>query len=328
MIIYHQDYLKHILSFGHPESPKRLEAIIKKLEAEELWSGVLKPEPARIEDLEKVHEPSYIDQIKNQGFIGFEAPVHKDTFEIALLAAGGALLGAKESYRNECASFALVRPPGHHAGKDYGGGFCYFNNIAIAAACLNKRVGIIDLDLHHGNGTCDIFYQTDKVLYISIHQFGIYPGTGSVEEVGRGRGEGFTVNIPFVTGCGDQSYRLAFELVIKPVLEQFKPELILVSFGSDAHYMDPLGGLALSSKGCLELAKKIVELSTELCKKRVEFVLEGGYHLEALSECVASVVSAFYKKTPKLKFTKTLDNPIGEKIVEKVLETQKKYWNL
>ncbi|MDI6708693.1 MAG: histone deacetylase [Candidatus Thermoplasmatota archaeon] len=329
MIIYHQDYLKHVLSFGHPESPERLNATVKKLNEEKLWDNVLEPKEARIEHLRKVHDFEYIEAVKNQGFIGFEAPVHADTFRIAALAAGGAILAATESYENKKTSFALVRPPGHHAGKDYGGGFCYFNNIAIATKVLNKRAEIIDIDLHHGNGTSDIFYEDDKVLYISIHQYGIYPGTGYLNEVGKGKGEGFTINIPFTSGCGDSSYTLAFEKVIEPATEQFKPEIILVSFGSDAHYMDPLGGLALSTSGYLEIAKKIIKLSNELCERKAMFLLEGGYHLEALAECVATIIGAMQNKQIESKFNDVRDvSGIGTRIIEKIIEVQKRYWRL
>jgi acetoin utilization deacetylase AcuC-like enzyme len=329
MIIYRQDYLKHVLSFGHPECPERLKAIVKKLNEEKLWNNIIEGKEAGIEDLRKAHDAHYIETIKNQGFIGFEAPVHKETFKIASLAAGGAVLASIETFNKREPSFALVRPPGHHAGRDYGGGFCYFNNIAIAAKALNKRAAIIDIDLHHGNGTNDIFYEDDKVLYISIHQYGIYPGTGYLNEVGRGKGEGFTVNIPFSSGCGDSSYALAFEKIIKPITEQFTPQIIFVSFGSDAHYKDPLGGLALSTSGYLEIVKRILKLSEELCERRVVFALEGGYNLEALAECVACIIGAFQNKEIKYKYYESKDTTcIGEKTIEKVIEVQRKYWKL
>ncbi|MEW6070183.1 MAG: histone deacetylase [Candidatus Thermoplasmatota archaeon] len=329
MIIYHQAYLKHILSFGHPEGPERLVSIVKKLKEENLWNNIIEPKEAKIEELRKVHDIDYIDAVKNQGFIGFEAPVHKDTFDIASLAAGGAILASIETYTKKEPSFALVRPPGHHAGKDYGGGFCYFNNIAIATRALDKRAAIIDIDLHHGNGTNDIFYEDDKVLYISAHQYDIYPGTGYLNEVGKGRGEGFTINIPFTSGCGDASYALAFEKVIEPIVRQFKPEIIFVSFGSDAHYMDPLGGLALSTQGYLEIVKRILKLGEELCERRVVFALEGGYDLEALAECVASTISAFQNKEIESKFNEIKDvTGVGAKIIDKVIEVQRRYWEL
>lgn len=328
MIVYHSDYQKHILSPGHPESPERLDAIVERLKKESLFN-VLEPEKASVEQIGKAHAPGYINTIKNVGFIDFEAPVHPETFDIASLAAGGVITAGKYAYKNKRPVFALVRPPGHHSGRDYGGGFCYFNNVAIAVKNLNKKTAIIDIDLHHGNGTSDIFYEDPDVLYISTHQTGIYPGTGMIEETGKGEGEGFNVSIPFPSGCGDKSYELAFEKIIKPIVKQFAPEILFVSFGGDAHYMDTLGSLSLSSPGYVSLCEKIAGLAENVCNSRLVFVLEGGYHLNALSEVIAGIVGTWHNKKIDYEFTNIRDSMgVGKNIVETVVDVQKKYWKL
>ena len=328
MIVYHPDYQKHILSPGHPESPKRLEAVVERLKKEKLFN-VLSSEKASVEQISKVHDIDYINTIKNIGFIDFEAPVHKETFDIASLAAGGAITAAKYAFENKKPVFALVRPPGHHSGKDYGGGFCYFNNVAVAVKNLGKKSAIIDVDLHHGNGTSDIFYEDPGVLYISTHQANIYPGTGRIGETGKGNGEGFNVNIPFPSGCGDSSFGLAFEKIIKPIISQFSPEMLFVSFGGDAHYMDPLGGLTLSSLGYVSVCERITRMADKLCDGRICFVLEGGYNVDALSEVVAGIVGFWDNKKIDYEFTNVNDNfDTGKRIVEKVISVQKRYWEL
>jgi len=194
---------------------------------------------------------------------------------------------------------------------------------------LNKKTAIIDIDLHHGNGTSDIFYEDSDVLYISTHQTGIYPGTGRIEETGKGNGEGFNMNIPFPSGCGDKSFDLAFEKTIKPVVNQFSPEIIFVSFGGDAHYMDPLGGLSLSSLGYVSLCEKITNLAKNVCDSKLCFVLEGGYNVDALSEVVAGIVGFWHNKKMSYEFTNVNDNfDTGKRIVEKVMDVQKRYWEL
>ncbi|MBU2564961.1 MAG: histone deacetylase [Candidatus Thermoplasmatota archaeon] len=328
MIVYHPDYQKHVLSPGHPESPERLEAVVERLKKEDLFN-VLSPKKASVEQISKVHALDYINTIKNVGFIDFEAPVHPETFDIASLAAGGTITAAEYAFENKKPVFALVRPPGHHSGRNYGGGFCYFNNAAIGVKNLGKKSAIIDIDLHHGNGTSDIFYEDPDVLYISTHQANIYPGTGRVEETGKGKGEGFNVNIPFPSGCGDKSYDMAFEKIIKPIISQFSPEMIFVSFGGDAHYMDPLGGLSLSSLGYVSLCEKITNLAKNVCDSKLCFVLEGGYNVDALSEIVAGIVGIWHNKKIDYEFTNVNDNfDTGKTIVEKVMDVQKRYWKL
>lgn len=330
-IIYHPRYIEHRQTFGHPESPERLKDIIKKLKEESLYKNVIIPKIEREELLEIVHTKEHIELIKNfgEGHYDMDTYVRNETYEIALLASFGTNLAGKLACDNCSQTIALVRPPGHHAGRDYAGGFCYFNNIAITAKSLNCKVAIIDIDVHHGNGTSDIFYDENKILYISTHQYGIFPGTGRAEDVGKGRGEGFNVNLPFSHGCGDASYNLAFEKIIEPIVEQFDPEIILVSLGTDAHYSDPLASLTLSSTGYINLCKKIIELSKKVCKGKIAYTLEGGYNTLALAEVVAGIIANFYDREIILHYTKISDKTIiGKEIIEKVKDIQSSYWKL
>ncbi|MFA5772689.1 MAG: histone deacetylase [Thermoplasmata archaeon] len=333
-IIYHPIYLKHQQSPMHPESPQRLERIVERLKSENLFNNVLKPEKASEEEIALVHSLQYIDKIKNfgDGYYDPDTYVRKETFEIASVAVGGGILAAEESWKTSNPSFALLRPPGHHACPSRAMGFCYFNNIAIAAKKMlskTKKVAIIDIDFHHGNGTSDIFYASKDVLYISTHEYGAYPGTGAANSVGSGEGEGYTVNVPFTYGCGDASFKMAFDEIMKPIVTQFEPGIILVSFGGDAHYADTLGSLALSSPGYISLSKDILKLSKEICKGRTAFYLEGGYNVDALAEVVTGTIASFDNKEIKLKYTDNADTDgNGKKIVSIVKEVQKKYWRL
>jgi acetoin utilization deacetylase AcuC-like enzyme len=227
---------------------------------------------------------------------------------------------------------ALVRPPGHHAGPDYGGGFCYLNNVAAAAAdqvAQGHRVAILDYDAHHGNGTSEIFEDEAAVLYISTHQYGIYPGTGAAEDVGKGEGRGFNVNIPFTAGCGDESFRVAYDEIVEPVVREYKPEVILVSLGIDAHYRDPLTGLSLSSPGYVDLVMRSADLAKELCDSRFVVALEGGYHLQALSEVYAGVVARLRQRRVDLELTQLLDaKGKGRPGIEATKRAHKDFWNL
>jgi acetoin utilization deacetylase AcuC-like enzyme len=219
-----------------------------------------------------------------------------ETFEIALLAAGAAVEAVDrviESRGNR--AVALVRPPGHHAGRNQAMGFCFYNNVAVAAAqaCALgiSRVAIVDYDVHHGNGTEDIFADDPSVLYISLHQAPFYPGTGAVGDVGRGEGTGFTVNVPLEAGAVDEDYRLVFAEVVLPVLRRFDPGLVLVSAGFDAHERDPLAGMRLSSQAFAAMTSDLRSVADESCDGRLVLVTEGGYDLRALTESLLGVVS-------------------------------------
>ncbi|MCI4371069.1 MAG: histone deacetylase, partial [Thermoplasmata archaeon] len=312
MIVYDPRFLDHIASPLHVERPDRLRSIVARLRKEGLFTEVRKPEPAAVEDLRRVHRDSYLAYLRDlgEGRLDDETSVHPETFEIACLAAGAVLDATRAAIEGGRPSLALVRPPGHHAGPDYGGGFCYLNNIATAAAdqtAQGRRIVILDYDAHHGNGTRDIFAEDPSVLYVSTHQYGIYPATGPAEDVGAGEGLGFTVNLPFPAGCGDTSYLAAYEEIIEPIVEAFKPDAILVSLGIDAHYRDPLTSLALTSPGYIELVARTSTLAQRLCGNRLAIALEGGYHLDALAEVLAGVVARQQGRLIELALSESLD---------------------
>ena len=264
-IFYDPEYLLHEQSGGHPECPDRLRGIEGFLRTNGLWELVRSPAVATVEDLSHVHGMNHIETIRNfgEGWYDMDTCVHPITYDIALKAVGGAIEAAKAALTGE-RSFAMVRPPGHHATRNRAMGFCYFNNVAVASAVLGKRSVILDIDVHHGNGTNDIFYSNPDVLYISTHQQGIFPGSGSANETGEGEGAGTTVNIPLSGGSGDSTFSTAFDEIIDPIIREFRPELFLVSIGGDSHYRDPLAYLTLSTKGYLSVAEHIFDLADEL----------------------------------------------------------------
>ncbi len=334
MLVFHPDYLKHAQSPWHVESPARLQAIIARMKTQGYMEGALKPNAVGIEDLKRVHTQEFLNYLKEygEGPLDPDTTMHEETWDIACLAVGGTVLAAERAVEEGRGHIALVRPPGHHAGPDYPGGFCYLNNVAVAASkLLDKldRVAILDFDVHHGNGTNDIFYREPRVLYVSTHQYHIFPGTGSAEAVGEGPGEGFTVNIPFSSGCGDASFRMASKEVVEPIVRQFAPQAILVSLGGDAHYMDPLASLTLSSAGYIELMTGTLKLAKEVCEGRLAVTLEGGYNLEALAEVVTATESLMRGDKTKAVFTEVRDTEgVGRRIVQQAKEIQKRYWKL
>ena len=334
MLFYDPRFLEHVSSPMHVERPERLKAIVDRLRAEDLLKDVHTPTPATLAQLRRVHRASFLEYFQNlnEGFLDPETAVHPETWGIALLAAGATIEATQESYARGKPAVALVRPPGHHAGPDYGGGFCYLNNVAAAAAdqvAQGRRVAILDYDAHHGNGTSEIFEDEAAVLYISTHQYGIYPGTGAAADVGKGEGRGFNVNIPFTAGCGDASFTMAYDEIVDPVVRAYKPDLILVSLGMDAHYRDPLTGLSLSSPGYVDLVSRSERLAHELCDDRFVVVLEGGYHLLALSEVIAGIVARMHRSHVDLELTQLLDEEgKGRPAIEATKRAHKEFWDL
>ncbi|MGB9636427.1 MAG: histone deacetylase family protein [Thermoplasmata archaeon] len=325
-IVFHEKYLEHVQHFGHPESPDRLLSIRSALEKLGLFTDVVKPEPATKKEVLAVHTEEYINYLSNigEGIIDMDTASHPETYEIALLSAGGALLAGKIALEDKDA-IALVRPPGHHAGKDFGGGFCYINNAAVIAKNLLekcRKIAIVDVDGHHGNGTQDIFYDSPDVLYISTHQLEIYPGTGHLHLLGEKEGEGYNLNIPFFSGCGDASYTAAFDEIVLPVLDEFKPALIIISLGIDAHTLDPLTALELSSSGYLAILQK-------LFKYRCVYLLEGGYDLDALADVFSALVSVKTGKNYSVKFTESVDTDCrGRRRIDEAKHLFSKYWKI
>lgn len=333
-IVFDESYLRHKQSSYHPEKPERLKAIKDKMAEHSLWKNIVKPRSATTDELLLNHSERYIRRIENtpEGYLDPDTYLREETYGIARKAVGGALDAAGRAYGRKEASLALLRPPGHHATRDHAMGFCYFNNIAVAAKKMKKdldRIAIIDLDVHHGNGTQDSFYGSDEVLYVSTHQRYIFPGTGAAPEVGDGKGEGYTVNIPFDSGAGDASFRLAVDKIILPLVRQYEPDMIMISMGTDTHYEEMLAGLTLSSRGYVENVKRLWRLSGELCEWRLALFLEGGYALEPLGEMVAGVYAATEEKEIPLRYDDVADKRgSGKGAVKRVLDIQRKYWDL
>ena len=296
--IYHPEYLNHDTGPNHPERPSRLRACLAALQKSDVWEQLHRIEPthASIEQLGYAHAPNYSERIRRhceqEVPLTYDTPVVKASFDIARLSAGGVLQAAAAVATGTAKNaFALVRPPGHHATPNRSMGFCLFNNIAIAARYLRKehkleRVAIVDWDVHHGNGTQDIFYEDGSVFFFSIHESPLYPGTGARNERGYGKGQGTTLNVPMLGGSGDNEYIAVFEKMLIPALKKFSPELILISAGFDAHYLDLLSTTAVTPSGFATLTNLILEFA----EGRVVSALEGGYSLEGLSESVVAHV--------------------------------------
>lgn len=333
-IFFNEEFYGHSQDPFHPESPERLRGIVQKLKRHGLWKDVVSSRTGNPDNLRLVHDEDYIDFIRTCGEcnLTMDTRVHNETYDIAALSAESAVDAVLHTKKSGKPSFALTRPPGHHAGPNYGMGFCYFNNIAIAASLLlskgDRRIAIVDSDVHHGNGTEQIFAAREDVLYVSVHQTGIFPGTGNVDFLGKGDGQGFTINVPLPSGCGDSTYDCSFSDVILPIVKQFSPDAILVSFGVDCHYRDPLASMSLSSPGHVRGAAELLRLS-EICGRRVTFFLEGGYDIPALSETVAGVVGAIESVEVPLEFTDMVDNScLGRNVIERCRRNASEYWDL
>ncbi len=298
--VYHEDYLEHDTGPDHPERPDRLRAVVDHVGKSETWKHLehIRPVPATLDWVEKAHPLSYIESIERRCLSGETVLDSGDThvgsrsYSVALLAAGGVLSAVQTVLEGKLkAVFCAVRPPGHHAETETVMGFCLFNNVAIGARYAQKkfgigRVAILDWDVHHGNGTQEIFWTDPSVLYISTHQYPLWPGTGASNETGEGAGDGFTVNCPMRPSSGEAEYFDAFRERIMPALHKFRPELLMISAGFDAHKDDPLANINLTERSFARMTEFATEISAKYCGGRLVSVLEGGYHLPALAKSV------------------------------------------
>ena len=304
-VYWSPDFLEHRVSPGHPESAARLEAIVAGLQAAGLWDRVprIDAPAAALERLQLIHPADYVARLQQAIGRGARVVDSADTevsagsFQAALKMAGAGMqavddvLGGKTT-----AGFVLGRPPGHHALPDLAMGFCLLANLALAARHAQQahgleRIAVIDWDVHHGNGTQAAFYGTETVQFISLHEYPLYPGTGAEDETGSGAGRGFTCNIPLAAGAGDERYLELLEGPVTDILTSYRPDIIFISAGFDAHAADPLGHMQISSAGFAAMTRQIKQLAGELCNGRIVSFLEGGYDLEALAESVVAHVA-------------------------------------
>ena len=298
---------------GHPENAGRLVAIDDALERLHLLRDRHDiPFSAAPDDaLARVHDPRYIAGVREfaargGGWLDSDTIVGPSSVDSAALAAGAGIAAVDAALDGRAKrSFVLGRPPGHHATPTRGMGFCIFNTIAVAAAhALSRgldRILIVDWDVHHGNGTQDAFYESDQVLFCSVHQWPLYPGTGAATERGTGRGSGYTINVPLAAGADDDAYADIFDQVILPAAGAFRPQLVLVSAGFDAHADDPLGGMRMTAQGFGDLARRVVEIAATHADGRVVAILEGGYDPAALAASVATTLAALDGNDASLK---------------------------
>lgn len=311
LVLYDSVFLAHDTG-AHPERAQRLSHTLANLRTNGLLDDLstCKPEQVDREDLLAVHTPGYVQSLERFCTTGggMLAPdptyASEMSFQAALSAAGAGVKAIDLLFESPARpSFALLRPPGHHALPDRAMGFCLFNNAAVAAAYALRHYGvqrvlIVDYDVHHGNGTQEVFLRDGRVLYVSVHEYPLFPGTGFVDEIGAGSGAGATINVPLPPGSDDLDYRLVFDEVVTPAARRFQPEAILVSAGYDGHWRDPLASMNLTVSGYAMMAQRIVELASELCGGRVAFLLEGGYDLEALAQGVAATLRVMRGEAP------------------------------
>lgn len=313
--IYHDIYLQHKTGAAHPEKPQRLTAIVTRLKETVLGEHagsplqLVTPEPSPdpTEWIAAIHTPQYVARVRKSCQDGVEyldsmdTPISRESYEAAAAAVGGVLSAIDGVMQGKIRNaFCAVRPPGHHALKDRAMGFCIFNNVAIGARYIQGKYGlsrvlIVDWDVHHGNGTQWAFYDDPTVLYFSTHQYPFYPGTGSEEQKGTGKGFGYTVNVPLPAGCGDEEYVRAFEELLKPRALEFDPDFVLISAGFDAHEDDPLGGMNVTANGFAKMTSIVKEIAEKCCEGRIVSVLEGGYSLDGLADSVDAHISVLQK---------------------------------
>jgi acetoin utilization deacetylase AcuC-like enzyme len=339
ILVHSERFADHQTPPGHPERPERAE-VFDAVASRWRDRGVeiVAPRTATREQLGRVHDAEYLRMIAETN--GQSVRLDPDTYtspesyEVALLGAGAGI-DAVERVLNGShrAAIALVRPPGHHAERSRAMGFCLYNNAAIAAAHARaeggaRKVAVVDYDVHHGNGTQHIFDADPHVLYLSTHQFPFYPGTGAATEIGHGAGQGFTVNLPFEAGAVAEDFRVAIEAVAVPVLNQFEPDLLIISAGYDAHEHDPLGGLRLTADVFGAMTMALRQVAEHCCRGRVVVLTEGGYDLKALGASLNATIEAFHGPLAAPAWPSSgIASTRGEQSVRETHAALRAYWH-
>jgi acetoin utilization deacetylase AcuC-like enzyme len=343
-------FLSHDPGYNHIESPERIRTIFKLLDKMQETGELVEPSFYSASDdiLRLNHSDALIETVaatsgQMYSVLDADTLTSKESYNAACLAVGAVVKGVDLLFQDEIDNgFALVRPPGHHAEKNRSMGFCLFNNVAIAAHhaiqnCGINRVMIVDWDVHHGNGTQNSFYDTDKVLYISTHQYPLYPGTGSLVETGSGRGEGYTINIPLPGGLGDVEYANVFNTLVAPACLEYQPELILVSAGFDTFIEDNISSMQLTHNGFAYMTRVMVELAETVCNGKLLISLEGGYSLAGMNRGVFAVLSELAGNDLKNELPAKVDEKIcrllgkeksAHPVVEMVRDVAKTYWKM
>jgi acetoin utilization deacetylase AcuC-like enzyme len=338
-------YLNHETGHYHPESPRRLESIYKMLEASDMKGrfAEIAPRFATEEEIEMIHQPSYYRMVaatagKSHSYLDPDTETSPESFEVARLAVGGFLNTVDSCVKGEVKNaFAFVRPPGHHAEANRAAGFCLFNNVAIGALYAirkhgMKRILVVDWDLHHGNGTQHSFYEDPRVLYLSTHQYPYYPGTGGFQEIGKGDGKGYTINVPLRTGPGDSEYLKIFRKILQPVALEFKPDMVMLSAGFDIYFQDPLGGMKVTPKGFGYLARVLMDIADACCGGRFVVTLEGGYHIEGLTQSIKVVLNEMVGSTHvpagEIESVEQKANPAIDTVINTVIAQIKPFWKI
>jgi acetoin utilization deacetylase AcuC-like enzyme len=331
-IVFSKEFSKHD-NRGHPENAERLSAMMKEIKKSHFYNELQFIEPEMLPEklLYNIHSESMIEQIKDisdegESWIDMDTYVCRSDYKIARLAAGGLVKACINIINGKTDNaFALIRPPGHHATKNRSMGFCLFNNAAIAANELSKqgkKVLIFDFDVHHGNGTQDIFYDRKDILYQSLHLSPHYPGTGDTNEIGIGHGEGYTINAPLSHGNGNNAVSKLLDEIFIPIAKQFKPDFIIISSGYDSHHSDPLGGLRFTSNFFGEMTARFQEI-----QPRIACTLEGGYNLQWIGKCLVSQLGQMTNNEVKFNDS-TYEHENMNDVIYKIKNEIGSYWKI
>lgn len=336
-LVYHDTFVEHVMSLSHPESPERLRSSLSSIRAAGLLDdqnvNLLTPKKAPLDEVYLLHGKEYLEGVrakseKGGGIYTMDTSVNSYTYDAALFAAGGGIDAVDRIMRKDSRNaFVLCRPPGHHAEYEKAFGFCFINNVAVAAKHLLEkhdveRVMIVDYDAHHGNGTQRSFYSSRDVLYVGLHQDGrtLFPGSGFVNEIGTGEGEGYTVNLAMYPGAGDSSYDDAFSQVLEPIAKSYNPDFILVSVGYDGHFRDPLTNLGLTTSGFAMMNSRLKKMAASFADGRIVCFLEGGYNLEVMGMCSLNLLQELAGTSVTLFDDEYQESDVASEYTEKLIE--------